>query len=71
MYTKNNKPKKSTRNEHVELILAMAQVFEKLFHSKRSILCINTKSIMINFIGLLYYAPLQVLVIPHGFFRKY
>ena len=63
MYTKNNKPKKSTKTEHVEFILTMAQYLKKLFYSKRSVLCINTKSIMINFIGLLYYPPFQVLVV--------
>ena len=34
-------------------------------------LCINTKSMMINFTGLLYYPPLQVLVIfITRFFQK-
>ena len=63
MYTKNNKPKKSTKTEHVEFTLTMAQYLKKLFYSKRSVLSINTKSIMINFIGLLYYPPFQVLVV--------
>ena len=34
-YTKNNKPKKSTRNELVELTLTMAQVFEKIASLKK------------------------------------
>ena len=35
MYTKNNKPKKSTTTEHVELTLTMAQVFRKIVPLKK------------------------------------
>ena len=35
MYIKNNKPKKSTTTEHVELTLTMAQVFRKIVPLKK------------------------------------
>ena len=35
MYTKMNKPKKSTRTERIELTLIMAQVFEKIVSLKK------------------------------------
>ena len=61
MYTKNNKPKKSTKTEHVELTLTMAQVFEKIVSLRYTEYKYQIYNI--NFIGFIYDPPFHILVI--------